>query len=192
MKSFCFLNHTARRSGAEILNSLFSERSAGASWRSLVASTALAALPLAIVTGPLHAQGPTVKVEGPVQVQGVVEVLNDVLRKPYVVGSVSNVAASFKIPDGKRLVIEMIALEMRVDGDFVPRMILDVNQTAIRVPLPVQFAGSLGTSKFYIGTIPFKARLDSVAGSPAEARVYPVNGVPGTINATVFGYLVDL
>ena len=160
--------------------------------RQLLALVFVQALPsmFAAAGGP-----PPITVEQPVSVQGIVEVINDVLRKPYIVRSVTAQGPVFDIPDGKRLVIEMITFEVEVEGDTIPRVVLDIARpgqpSAIVLPLAAQFSGEVGTRKIYIGTLPFKARLDSIPGSTAEARIYARN-TNGNWNGVVLGYLVDL
>lgn len=141
----------------------------------------------------------SVAVQGPVEVQGVVEVLNDVLRQPYAVSLNAPLSASptanFDIPDGKRLVIESIAFQASRPGNEVTRMFMHPLITPTQrqlVPLPVQFTADDGSVSYLISLIPLKLRIDSVPGSDNEIQIRRGNGGNGTLNASIFGYLVDI
>jgi hypothetical protein len=140
-----------------------------------------------------------VEVQGPVEVQGVVEVINDVLRQPFVqsvnVPSAGSPTANFDIPDGKRLVIESIAFQASRPSNETNRMFLQPLVSATQrqlVPLPVQFISVEGAASYLISLLPLKLRLDSVPGSDNEVQIRRGTGGNGTLNASIFGYLVDI
>lgn len=201
MKLFS-LDHATRLCRTEISSSFFRQRPIGASWRSLRAFAALGCLSLAIATAPLHAGGgPTgkdkckekYKDKCPVEVQGIVEVLNDVLNQPYAV-TVTN-AGAFDIPDGKRLVIETISYWTVQGLGKTGRLSLDGFRGAasgVRVVfLPVQDTFVRNQEMYQTSVIPVKMRVDSVEGVTEEIRIIGDSAFV-TFEVTVFGYLVDL
>jgi hypothetical protein len=138
-----------------------------------------------------------VTVQGPVNVQGVVEVINDVLRQPYVrSGSASSDApiVTFDIPDGKRLIIETVAFQASRPAADANRMFFEplINGERHLVPLPIQFTSVEGAVSYLISMIPMTARIDSATNSTTELRFRRGSGAVGSLNVTVFGYLVDI
>lgn len=147
--------------------------------------------------------GPTVTVDGPVTiaepvaVEGVVQVLNDTLYEPYVgyqttEGSGESPTVYFDIPDGKRLIIEMIAYQASLPAGTSNRMFLQplIGTNRPLIPLVIQDRVDAG-GYYLVANIPFKMRVDSVAGSTQEIMIRRGVGGVGTLGATICGYLVD-
>lgn len=159
---------------------------------------ALTLLPLSVFSADSNRPTTPVSVEGTVDVQGMVEVLNDVLRQPYVVTVSSNSSSApsvdFDIPDGKRLIVETIAFQASTSTGSVSRMFLHplVNGSQPFVPLPIQTTSVEGPSTYLISMLPMKMRVDSAPGSTREIFIRRGTGDVGTLTATICGYLVDL
>lgn len=166
----------------------------------VIAIAAMAALPFFLVGADSVDSRPAtlVTVQGPVEVQGVVEVLNDVLRQPYTQQQSATASESptvnFDIPDGKRLVIESIAFQASTPTNEANRMFFQplVNTTRLLVPLAIQATSVEGGVTYLLGNHSFKVRVNSVPGSTTEIQVRRGTGGTGTVNAAILGYLVDL
>lgn len=143
----------------------------------------------------------TVSIAGDVSVQGVVEVLNDVLRTPYnktasLADASTSPTVTFDIPDNKRLIVETISFQATTLTNDVARVffepLLGPTTSGPRpfVLLPYQSVVD-GGATYLIGLNSVKMRLDSVPGSTNEIRIRRGTGTAGYISATIFGYLVD-
>lgn len=147
-------------------------------------------------TTPVTVENP-VSIAGTVNVQGVVEVLNDVLRTPFVQSasaSSDSPTVTFDVPDGKRLVIQTIAFQASRPTADANRMFFEplIDSSRHLVPLPVQFTSVEGAVSYMISMISLSARIDSVPGNTTELRFRRGTGAVGSLNVTVFGYLVDI
>ena len=145
---------------------------------------------------------PPTTVQGHVSVEGVVEVLNDVLREPFnqtrqISATSSNAGVSFDVPTGKRLVIETIAIRatvtagvpMRVDGTAVS----GGSDFSIEVPLVAQGMADTFGNEFFRGTQSVKIRVDGLAINNEINFSYTRFGSGiSTLRVTLNGYLVPL
>jgi hypothetical protein len=175
---------------------------------------------LAAAATPSTPGGPTVTVNepvavtlsGPVQVQGVVEVINDVLRPPYRiprVGSSSGASAQagFVVPQGKRLIVETVSVEGEVPVNQSVRLSMVTQATPPAVGgntsifLPLQRLGTFGGKDVFAGTHSMTLRVDPRSGGgildqfdSAITFILERNGTGGTVNLTVSvnGYLIDI
>ncbi len=158
----------------------------------------LALFPAALISTSSRAvAGPA-----PTQVQGVVEVLNDVLYTPYV-RSVSTEEGSlpwvsFDVPAGKRLIIETISFQgLHLTAAGVKRVLLDhavSANTRLHIPLAVQERIVDGATTFLISTLPVKMRVDSVPNETGEILIRMGGSTPdtsGRIMVAINGYLID-
>jgi hypothetical protein len=145
---------------------------------------------------------PPTTVQGHVSVEGVVEVLNDVLRQPFnesrqisSTGTTGNV--TFDVPAGKRLVIETIAVQavvtggsqMRVDGQATS------GGTDFTLDVPLQSQGVFDTfgNQFSRAMQTVKIRVDGTAATSEIFFGYTRIGAGiSTLRVTLNGYLVDL
>ena len=164
------------------------------------ACAAVLALTAPVLTAAEARPSTPVTVDGVVSVQGVVDVINDVLRTPYVRNASATgegPSVNFDIPDGKRLIIESIAFQasrLTVESNrMFLQPLLAVNAARPLVPLPVQFEAVEGSVTYMISMVNMTGRFDAVAGSTSEIQVRRgVGSSPNaTLNVTVFGYLVD-
>ena len=152
--------------------------------------------PTVTVDGPITIDG-AVTIAEPVAIEGVVQVLNDTLYEPYVgyettEGSVDSPTVYFDIPDGKRLIIEMIAYQASLPAGTSNRMFLQplIGTNRPLIPLVIQDRVDAG-GYYLVANIPFKMRIDSVEGSTQEIMIRRGVGGAGTLGATICGYLVD-
>lgn len=144
---------------------------------------------------------PPTTVQGHVSVEGVVEVLNDVLYQPYNesrgLGSTqASGAVSFDVPAGKRLVVQSISiratvtsgLKVRVEGQFAA-----ANGSAF-VDVALQSQGVFGEVEFLSVAQPLTFRVDGSAASGEIFFSYQRTGTSGITNlrVNVYGYLVDI
>jgi hypothetical protein len=168
----------------------------------LTSSLVLASLlliPRALLGADIRPATP-VTVEGPVSVQGVVEVINDAMRQPYVrtvfVSASDQPVAEFDIPDGKRLIIEMVAFQAGRAPTDLSRMFLQplIGTQRQLIPMPIQSTvdDPSGSTTYMISMISLKLRIDSVPGSGTEIQIRRGAGGVSSMFATVSGYLVDL
>ena len=141
----------------------------------------------------------------PVPVTGEVEVLNDSLYQPYIktgafflANGVSLAELPFDVPDGKRLILETVAVQANVQPGQKVRISLDsqvapaINKYVIGV-LPVQLGAIIG-SEYYIANQPFKLRQDWFSGSHDEILVRMLrdsSAGDASLLVTIYGYLVD-
>jgi len=141
----------------------------------------------------------------PVPVTGSVEVVNDTLFVPYIkTASVldspdTQLQVTFDVPDGKRLVLETVAVQASVPSGQKVRVSLDsqinpaINPYVIGF-LSVQSPGPISGFEYYVANQPFKLRQDWFSGSTAEIIVRmsrdSSSGLAGLL-VTVYGYLVD-
>jgi len=141
----------------------------------------------------------------PVPVAGSVEVVNDALYVPYIKtaavidSSDTQLQVTFDVPDGKRLILETVALQASVPSGQKVRVSLDsqinpaINQYVIGF-LSVQSPGPISGFEYYVANQPFKLRQDWFSGSTAEIIVRmsrdSSSGLAGLL-VTVYGYLVD-
>jgi hypothetical protein len=144
---------------------------------------------------------PPTTVQGQVSVEGVVEVLNDVLHRPYNesqgIGSTQAAGLlSFDVPAGKRLVVQSISmratvtagLKVRVEGQFAA-----ANGSAF-IDVALQSQGVFGEAEFFSVAQPLTFRVD---GSNAPGEIvfsFQRTGTSGITNlrVNVYGYLVDI
>jgi hypothetical protein len=155
-----------------------------------------------------------VEVHGNVEVTGAVETLDDALQAPFVravtvfITSGSNFSVDpgrIDISAGKRLVVETIAIRVRVEnrpGGAPVQVTLDhaVNEGGqiffTPVVLPVPFMGNFLGDDQFSAVIPFRARIDGTAESDRELSFTFLTSdvVPfgATLTATVYGRLVDI
>jgi len=136
--------------------------------------------------------------QGPTEVQGVVEVLNDVLYTPYarVVSLPGNIIAGFDIPAGKRLIIETITFQSNHPTASPQRMFLDHvvpgSPSKAVVPLAIQDRIVEGETTWVLGTHSVKIRIDAVAGENSEILIRRGGIHAGALLVGVYGYLVDI
>jgi hypothetical protein len=151
---------------------------------------------------------PPVNVNQPVQIIGVVETINDVLRTPYAVSKsqtlnsgATQVFLDFDVPAGKRLVVEMVAIEAsHLPTDYVW---LDLQTVASDDPLsgcptPLAFTDTRNNSAgiaISVATHPITVRVNGRTGGLAALRfVGAKTSSAGSFrfSATVRGYTVDI
>jgi hypothetical protein len=145
---------------------------------------------------------PPTTVEGHVSVEGVVEVLNDVLRQPYnesrqISSSSATGQLNFDVPAAKRLVIETISIQaivtggsqMRVDGQAAS------GGTNFNIDVPLQSQGVFDTlgNQFSRAMQSVKIRVDGTAANGEIFFGYTRIGAGiSTLRVNLHGYLVDL
>jgi hypothetical protein len=151
----------------------------------------LALFPAALISTSIRAvAGPT-----PTEVQGVVEVLNDVLYTPYsrsiLTADGSLPWANFDVPAGKRLIIETISFQgLHPTAKGVKRVLMEHTisaNTRITIPLVAQ--------ERVVATLPVKMRIDSVLNDNKEILIRMGGSTPdssGRIMVAIHGYLIDL
>jgi hypothetical protein len=159
----------------------------------------LALFPAALISTSIRAvAGPT-----PTEVQGVVEVLNDVLYTPYsrsvLTADGSLPWANFDVPAGKRLIIETISFQgLHPTAKGVKRVLMEHTisaNTRITIPLVAQERVVDGSNTFLIATLPVKMRIDSVLNDNKEILIRMGGSTPdssGRIMVAIHGYLIDL
>ena len=142
----------------------------------------------------------------PVPVTGTVEVVNDALYQPYIKqadvilhsGTQLGLVA-FDVPDGKRLILETVVVQVEVPSPQKVRVFLDaqvnpaINQYVIGF-LPVQSPGPIDGFEYYVANQPFKLRQDWFQNSNAEILVRMIrdsSSGEASLLVTVYGYLVD-
>lgn len=172
---------------------------------SLMALVALVSTPLARAAGGGPTVNGAVTVTGAVEVtndsldvQGVVETLDDVVREPYgltVSGSNMQIL-KFDVPTGKRLVVEYVsyfadipATEQEfIEADF------QVGGQMTRCYLPSLKTTVLGgvDQKRILGSQPVNVRVDGVEGETDEVTFLTINVTPSFFRVSLYGYLVDL
>jgi hypothetical protein len=139
----------------------------------------------------------------PTEVQGVVEVLNDVLYTPYVrVVSTQDGSlpwAAFDVPAGKRLIIETISFQgMYPTAVGAKRVWMDhvvSTNTRLTIALAVQERVVEGATTILTATLPVKMRVDGVLNENGEILIRMGGSTPNTsgrIMVGVYGYLIDL
>lgn len=145
----------------------------------------------------------------PVVVQGVVETINDVLRRPYartnssVLTDGQSIAfVSFDVPTGKRLIVETITMEathLSTDSFSIGLVTTDPddpqNGAAMPLSLTTTRPASTPNVQHSVGVHPITLRVDSRAGVTDELRfVFTKTASPGTFvfRAHVRGYIVDI
>lgn len=150
-----------------------------------------------------------VPVTGTVAVTGTsaVEVVNDALYEPYVktaffelVDGTALGEVAFDVPDGKRLILETVAVQAAVPSGQKVRVSLQAQVAPSLNPyvlgfLPVQSPGPILGYEYYIANQPFKLRQNPMIGSNAEIKVSMLRDSSvgdATLLATIYGYLVDL
>jgi len=144
-----------------------------------------------------------VTVAGPVEVQGVVEVINDVLRQPYRVSrqqliSVGrNTEVTFDVPTNKRLIIETISILAKVTENQSVNVSMSTPATTSGnsfVFFPIQKQGNFLSQDFFVAYYPTKLRVDGKALSDDIVFTLNRNSAAGAPEFTVslFGYLVDI
>jgi hypothetical protein len=142
----------------------------------------------------------------PVKVTGTpaVEVVNDALYEPYI--KLAGVSLSdgtllgqvtFDIPDGKRLVIETVSVQVAVPSGQKVRVFLDVTEGlgSLLGVLPVQSPGPILGVEYFVANLPFKLRKDAIPGHTDEIVVRmgrDSSSGGASLLATIYGYLVDL
>lgn len=150
-----------------------------------------------------------VPVTGTVAVTGTptVEVVNDALYEPYIKTAVVSIGdgtalgeVAFDVPDGKRLILETVAVQAAVPSGQKVRVSLQAQVAPSFNPyvlgfLPVQSPGPILGYEYYIANQPFKLRQNPMIGSNAEIKVSMLrdsSSGDATLLATIYGYLVDL
>ena len=141
----------------------------------------------------------------PVPVTGTVEVVNDALYQPYIkqagviINSGTQLQVAFDVPDGKRLILETVAVQASVPSTQKVRVSLDaqvnpaINQYVIGF-LSVQSPGPIDGFEYYVANQPFKLRQDWFQNSNAEILVRMIrdsSSGEASLLVTVYGYLVD-
>lgn len=196
------------------MNSIHSRSSQSSAWSSCAFSAEKRSLdafirrvllvPAFLILPALFGAGgpPPTTVQGHVSVEGVVEVLNDVLRQPFnetrqISATSSNGSVSFDVPAGKRLVIETISLRVtvtsgvpvRVDGSAVSQG----SEFSIDVPISPQGMADTFGNEFFRGMQAVKIRVDGTSLSNEINFSYSrFGGGITTLRVTLNGYLVDL
>lgn len=172
--------------------------------------TAILALTLMPGSPALAAQDKDVIVvntpAAPVPVTGTVEVANDALYEPYIktaffelVDGVRFGEVTFDVPDGKRLILETVAVQASVPEGQKVRVSLQsqVNPAInkyVQAWLPVQSPGPILGVEYYIANRPVKLRQDPFFGTDEISVIMLRDLSVGTagLSVTVFGYLVNL
>ena len=148
----------------------------------------------------------TVKVTGPVEVQGAVEIGNDALKTPYFRTLVANFPTNQQdatltfpaIPAGKRLVVESFSVRAVVPTgqSAAGWMAIEGLTTSIpgaRVYMIMQLQATPGDSAVYFATHPVTLRID-----PAKHKLQAIGfrsgftGAGSFAEANITGYLEDL
>lgn len=159
---------------------------------------------LAVPASPvLAASGPQ-----PITVQGVVEVINDVLRQPYIKRVVLNFPADtisavmhFDIPAGKRLITEVISIEVLHLENTSPLTYANVMLGDVYVPFPVSFQsktpfnGRIAAVGTHAIALRVDGKPDGVTGSTAELSFSVIRDAVGpstSVTISVAGILVDI
>jgi hypothetical protein len=142
-----------------------------------------------------------VEVDGPVEVFGVVEVLNDALKTPYrmhLSGSISTAlhTINFPIPEGKRLTVETVTVAMMIPPGQNAMASLQVHTPELvshTAFLTLQsqgvFTGGDGVNRLvYRGTHSVTLR-----DAARVVGVFERSGTgPSFVHMSVFGYLEDI
>jgi hypothetical protein len=190
----------------------------------LIALASIASLSITLVAvsdshaaaAPTPPGGPTVNikepvsvtVDGPVEVQGVVEVINDVLRQPFrqtrsqttSVG-LSATIVDFDVPAGKRLIVETISIRARVNLNEVVEASMSTPGTdgtnATSTALPLAKQGTFSTTNFpdhYSALHSVRIRVDGTAATNELSFILTRNLTAGSgeLVVTVHGYVVDI
>ena len=143
----------------------------------------------------------------PVPVTGSVEVVNDTLYQPYIQLSSFDITEGnllgevlFDVPDGKRLILETLSVQVAVPEGQKVRVTLNA-QVKPASPdkyflgfVPVQSPGPILGVEYYIANQPFKLRQDWFSGSNSEITVNVLRDSSigrATLLVTLYGYLVD-
>jgi hypothetical protein len=149
------------------------------------------------------------KVKEPTEVQGVVEVLNDVLREPYrkTIGGSTTAPGTFPfpgrfitldVPVGKRLIVETISLQVKVTTN---QNVLVQMQTLrggfvidTSVQLPVQKQGTFGGLDYLTATHSVMLRVDGTETTDELLVNVQRNAEAGSVEVavSVYGYLVSI
>ena len=145
---------------------------------------------------------PPTTVQGHVSVEGVVEVLNDVLRQPYnetrqLSSTASSGSVAFDVPAGKRLVIETISIRATVTGGVPVRVdgsaVSQGSDFSIDVPIVPQGIADTFGNEFFRGMQAVKIRVDGTSLSNEINFSYTRFGAGiTTLRVTLHGYLVNL
>jgi len=143
----------------------------------------------------------------PVPVTGSVEVVNDTLYQPYIQLSSFDITEGnllgevlFDVPDGKRLILETLSVQVAVPEGQKVRVTLNA-QVKPASPdkyflgfVPVQSPGPILGVEYHIANQPFKLRQDWFSGSNSEITVNVLRDSSigrATLLVTLYGYLVD-
>jgi hypothetical protein len=154
---------------------------------------------------PVTVQG-DVSIKGTVAVQGIVETINDVLRVPFATtvtatfaGAVSR--ANFDVPTGKRLIVELLSVQVIQDAQNVQVDLRTKDQAGdVETPLAVpmlQSTGAPGTIYTHSLNLPATLRIDYRPNTTNELSVQVIKGTGGSLTigqlkVSVRGYLVDI
>ena len=137
-----------------------------------------------------------VQVVGPMQMQGAVETLNDVLYTPYFHTETvpyPGTVAKFTVPVGKRLIIETVTVMVsRIPGQMILPTLFTPNGE--RLSLAMQSQGidiAYHGNEYLVGTHPIKLRIDGGTDSTQPTFTIQCDNSQ-TFWASVAGYLVDL
>ncbi len=152
----------------------------------------------------LHA-GPSTQ---PLQVQGVVEEINDVLRTPYskayiMQTNLSNARFSIDIPTGKRLVVETVSFRLTVKHNVFAAVSLEPWIGTARAPVYLSTQSSTAVNQsgnttygVHTGTHALQLRVDGRTNMSNELEFAIARQVRDTsdiyLHGTVTGYLVDI
>ena len=146
----------------------------------------------------------TVRVTGPVEVQGSVEVLNDALKTvfnrsmfaPIPIGLSNELLPFPSIPAGKRLVIETLSVTVEVDATQRARASfstsgVSTSANALQFAIPLTSQGVFGTREIFVGTQKVRIVVDP------RFHVQPVfnvfrTGTTGFVSGSFAGYLEDI
>jgi hypothetical protein len=137
----------------------------------------------------------------PVQVQGTVDVINDVLRTPYARtdfgGGAKVDQVNFDVPAGKRLVVEVVTLELfhnPTEGFFVTlNTITPEGNAVVSTPLSFITRPFNSTHSVSTGVHPITVRVDGRTGSSSELSFELIRTAGGgSFTVSVRGYLVDI
>jgi hypothetical protein len=142
----------------------------------------------------------------PVPITGTVEVVNDALYEPYIRTTFIEIAdgvrfgeVTFDVPDGKRLILETVAVQALVPEGQKVRVSLQAQVNPftnkyVQAWLPVQSPGPILGVEYYIANHPVKLRQDPFFGTDEISVIMlrDLSGGTASLSVTVFGYLVNL
>jgi hypothetical protein len=144
----------------------------------------------------------------PLQVEGVVEVINDVLRQPYAESGQDAASAGlfgtqaaqvkFDIPAGKRLIVESITVRVSLTTGQVPSVQVWAKSNSggtATADIPLTPQGESFNTTAYGAAIPLKLRVDGSSSTfDLTFTLFRsvTTGAAAILRVAVFGYLVDI